>query len=353
MEQQIEEEALQLAETFAHSKGQPIDPALFIRNSVANVICAAVFGFRFSVEDQDFLQMLEAIQFVLTFSASFVYVLYELFPRLMDLLPGPHKKSFLYREAVLSFAKKVIEKHREHQALHDPQDYIDFYLLQMEKSVKDPNSTYNEENLAQCILELLMAGSDTTSTTLQWALLLMVNHPDIQEKVHKEIEDVLGSSQSFSYQHVKKLPYTNAVIHEIQRTQYILLFGVSRQCAKDVNMFGYFIPKGTYIVPDLHSVLQDPELWEASEVFNPNRFLDKDGKFMKREAFLPFGTGSRSCLGQQLAEIELFIFFTSLMRAFKFQLPEGVKELSKKPIIGVTTPPSPYELCAVPRCSAS
>uniref|UniRef100_A0ACB8FCC9 Uncharacterized protein n=2 Tax=Sphaerodactylus townsendi TaxID=933632 RepID=A0ACB8FCC9_9SAUR len=269
----------------------------------------------------------------------------------MKRVPGTTKKVLSCAEAVRSFARQEIEKHKGHHAVYEPQDFIDFYLLQMQKSKNDPNSTYNEDNLIHSIFDMFIAGSDTIALTLRWALLLMANHPDIQEKVHKEIEDVLGSCQAFTYQDQKKLNYTNAVIHEIQRSRYILYVGLPRRSTKDVNMLGFFIPKDTVVVGDLRSVLLDPKQWETPEAFNPNHFLDKDGTFVEKEAFLPFGAGARICPGEQLARMELFIFFTSLMRAFTFQLPEGVKELDTDPLIGLSLVPRPYKICAVPRSS--
>ncbi|KAM3834581.1 cytochrome P450 2J5-like [Vipera latastei] len=348
IEHQIEDTAQTLVETFTKTKGQPFDPSIPITSAVSNVICALSFGQQFAPEDENFQKLIQALETIVKFSGSFFHAMFAMFPQLMIYFPGPHKNALDAVDVIVSFAKQEVEKHKESSSLHEPQDFIDHYLLQMEKSRNDPNSTYNEDNLAQCIVDFFGAGTETNLATLMWALLLLTNHPDIQEKVQKEIEEAFSSSASISYQDRKKLPYTNAVIHEIQRVKYALLFGAARQSTKDVMMKGYHIPKGTKILPDLRSVLLDPEQWETPEEFNPNHFLDKDGKFIEREEFLSFGIGERACVGEQLARIEIFIFLTSLLRAFSFRLPEGVKELNEAPIVNVTVHPNPYKLCAIP-----
>ncbi|KAL8188157.1 UNVERIFIED_CONTAM: hypothetical protein K2H54_062227 [Gekko kuhli] len=280
---------------------------------------------------------------------SMMAELYDLFPWIMKHVPGAHKRAIAARNFVADFALKEVQKHRVHQVLYEPLDFIDYYLLQMEKCRRDPTSTYNEETLVQCIADLFAAGTDSTTNTLHWAFLLMANYPDVQEKVQKEIDNVFGYSQLYSYQDRRNVPYTNAVIHEIQRSRYILLFGIPRRCSKDVNVFGFFIPKGATVITDLRSVLLDPKKWETPEKFNPNHFLDKDGHFVENEAFLPFGAGARVCVGEQLASTELFILFTRMLREFTLQPPEGVKKISEETIVRFTTTPHPYKICAIPR----
>ncbi|KAM6441977.1 cytochrome P450 2J5-like [Liasis olivaceus] len=396
MESQIQEEAQQLVEFFAEIKGQPFDPSLPIMKSVCNVICAAAFGHLFSVEDKDFLELMKAIQMILEFLGTFYYLFYAGFPCIMKHLPGPHQAALSAGNSVVSFAKKEIKQHKENQNLHEPQDFIDFYLFQMDKSTDDPNSTYDEDNLAQCIADLFVAGTDTTSASLQWALLLMANHLEIQDKVYMELEEVFGSCHSIYYEDRKRMPYTNAVIHKIMRRQILparesaekiiserprsmmvacvqLLAkscgpeGKGRDCqvmhalltsrVDYCNALYMGLPlenirklqMGATIIPDLRSVLLDPEHWETPEEFNPNHFLDKEGHFVLKEAFLPFGAGARSCLGELLAKIEFFNIFTSLLRQFRLEPPEGVEKLSEESVIGLTVHPSPYKICALPR----
>uniref|UniRef100_A0A674J874 Cytochrome P450 family 2 subfamily J member 2 n=2 Tax=Terrapene triunguis TaxID=2587831 RepID=A0A674J874_9SAUR len=349
LEHRIQEEACHLVEDLMSERGQPLDPTVSFSQALANVICAVVLGHRFSIDDETFRQLLKANACLLSDSGFLSKKLNNTFPWIMDHLPGPRKELLSCQRFLYCFAKEEIRRHEESGVPDEPQDFIDFYLAQMVKSKDDPSATFDEGNLIQVVLDLFIAGTESTATTLRWALISLVLHPDVQEKVQKELDAVLGPSQLICYEDRKNLPYTNAVIHEIQRYNCIAPVGVPRQCVKDTTLLGLPVPKGTVILPNICSVLSDPEQWETPRQFNPTHFLDKDGNFMSREAFLPFSAGHRVCLGERLARTELFIFFTNLLRAFTFRLPEGVKEINTESILGGLLQPHPYKICAVPR----
>ncbi|RXN24292.1 Cytochrome family subfamily polypeptide 24 [Labeo rohita] len=176
----------------------------------------------------------------------------------------------------------------------------------------------------------------------------MIKYPEIQAKVQEEIDRVVGGSQQPSLSDKDNMPYTNAVIHEIQRIGNIIPINVVRATVEDTQIGEYSIPKGTIVTGSLTSVLFDESEWETPHSFNPGHFLDAEGKFRRRDAFLPFSLGKRVCLGEQLARMELFLFFSSLLQRFTFSPPAGV-EPSLDFKLGATHCPKPYELCAVPR----
>lgn len=348
LEKYIEIEANFLCDAFKDEQGRPFDPHYTLTNAVSNIISSVVFGHRFEYSDPGFRQVLELDNEAVILAGSLRTQLFDVFPGLMKHLPGPHQTVHSNYRKILTFLKKEIEKHREEWNPEDPRDYIDVYLSEMEKRKEDPQAGFNTETLLVCTLDLIEAGTETTATTLRWALLYMLHYPEIQEKVQAEIDRVIGQSRQPTMADRPNMPYTDAVIHEVQRMGNIAPLGFPKMASKDTTIGGYFIPKGTAVTTMLSSVLFDKNEWATPGVFNPQHFLDSDGKLVKRDAFLPFSAGKRVCLGEHLAKMELFLFFSSLLQRFTFApVPGEMPNLEG--VMGFTYSPEEFRFLAEPR----
>ncbi|XP_051803071.1 cytochrome P450 2J4-like isoform X15 [Acanthochromis polyacanthus] len=343
----IQQECRYVTEAVADEQGKPFDARKLINNAVSNIICCLVFGHRFEYTDKQYQAILQGFYESARLQGSMFVQVYNTVPWLMKWLPGPHQKLFSLLKEIIAFVETEIKEHRETLNPSSPRDYIDSFLIEMGDN-EDKDAGIDIKNLCYCTLDLFGAGTETTATTLHWGLLYMIHYPDIQKRVQAEIDAVIGSSRQPSMTDRENMPYTDAVIHEIQRMGNIVPLNVAHMATKDTTLDKYTIPKGTMILATLNSVLHDESMWETPHSFNPQHFLDQDGKFRKREAFLPFSAGKRVCLGEALARMELFLFFTAFLQRFSFSAPPGEKP-SLEFKLGLTHCPKPYRLCATPR----
>ncbi|KAM6471610.1 cytochrome P450 2C14-like [Liasis olivaceus] len=327
MSERVQEEALCLAEEVATTKGQPFDPRRRLTSAVSNVICAVVFGNRFDYKDQIFIENQQIIESQIRFFNSFLGLVYNTVPKIMDYLPGQHKKRFADAEKVCDYIREKVEFHRKTLDPQNPRDYIDCFLIRLEKEQNSSEVIYTPEHLVSVVFGLFFAGTITTSQALLYSLLAMAKLPHIQAKVQQEIDEVVGANRTPSMEDRLKMPFTNAVVHEVQRYQKGSLEFFPRATTCDTTFRGYNIPKYTAVTPMLSSVHFDPLHWETPEKFNPDHFLDEKGQFRKRDAFMPFSAGKRACPGEALARMELFLFFSTLLQKFTFHLVGDTKDM--------------------------
>ncbi|XP_062414033.1 cytochrome P450 2K1-like [Pungitius pungitius] len=350
-ENKIIEEVQYLIDVFERHEGQPFSTAKSINNAVSNIISSIVFGSRFEYSDEEFTLMITRANDNFRLLGSSSLQLYNMFPWIFQ---WARNRRHLKRNVAENRKqmKRLIGRLQGTLNVEMCRGFVDTFLAHRQKleDLKITDAHYDIENLVSTTANLFVAGTDTTGTTLRWILLLMAKYPQIQDQVQAELSRVVGDRQVRAEDR-KNLPFADAVIHETQRFANILPISVPHQTSTDVTFQGHFIRKGTPVFPLLTSVLWDESEWESPHTFNPAHFLDKDGKFVKRDAFMAFSAGRRACPGEGLAQMELFLFFTSLVQRFSFTPPPGVKEddLDLTPALSFTRTPSPHELCAISR----
>ncbi|XP_063173324.1 cytochrome P450 2K1-like isoform X1 [Candoia aspera] len=351
IEDKIIEECGVLAKTIETYAGKPFEITTIMTAAVSNIIVSILLGKRYDYEDATFLRLLKLMRENVRLAATPVVLFYNMFPMLGFLLDSC-KKVMNNMNELHDFIQTTFIKYLKDLDENDQRNFIDSFLVrQREENMKMTNGEYfHNENLKALVANLFAAGTETTGSTLRWAILLMVKYPEIQRKVQEEIAKVIGDLQPRT-DHRARMPYTDAVIHEVQRFADIVPTNVPHATTRDITFKGFFIPKGMHIVPLLTSVLHDESQWEKPHEFYPEHFLDSEGQFVKKAAFLPFSAGRRVCIGENLAKMELFLFFASLLQRFTFQPPAGTPkdDLDLTPVVGFITPPMPYKTCAVLR----
>ncbi|XP_069832065.1 cytochrome P450 2C14-like [Dendropsophus ebraccatus] len=347
IEDKIIEEAECLVQKFRSYEGKPFDILTSINAAVANIIVSILHSHRFDYEDPTIQRIMTLTNENTRLSGTPWVRLYDSFPTLMSWLPGPHRTIFENITEFQAFLKTTFTKQKKELDVNNQRNLVDAFLAKQQEGKPESTEYYHNDNLTVLVGNLFAAGMETTSTTLRWGLLLMMKYPEIQQKVHNEIERVIGSAQP-QMEHRKQMPYTDAVIHEIQRLGDIVPTNVPRATSQDVTFRGYFIPKGTVVFPLLHSIFREKSFFQKPYEFYPEHFLDSKGNFKKSEAFMPFSIGKRSCAGKTLAKMELFLFFTTLLQNFTFKpVPGAILDLT--PRVGITNAPKPFEICAISR----
>ncbi|XP_067317000.1 cytochrome P450 2G1-like [Anolis sagrei] len=348
--ERIQEEAQFLLEEFRKTKEKPFDPTYFLSRAVSNVICSIVFGDRFDYEDKEFQALMEMMNNSFRELSTSWSQLYDMYENLLKYFPGPHTKIYDILEDMIRFIAKKVKKNKDTFDPNYPRDFIDCFLAQMEKEKDKASSEFNDRNLLLTTLNLFFAGTETVSSTLRYGFLFLMKHPEVQAKVHEEIDRVIGHNRVPNIEDRSQMPYMDAVIHEIQRCSDLLPMDVAHRVICDTEFRGYLIPKGTEIYPVLSSVLHDPKMFKRPFAFYPENFLDENGRFKKNDAFVPFSSGKRICLGEALARMELFLFFTTILQSFQLKSLVPPEDINTSPQeSGFATIPPFYQLSVIPR----
>ncbi|XP_055336980.1 cytochrome P450 2J4-like [Paramacrobiotus metropolitanus] len=357
MQETILHEADELITAFrrhcpAPSEGQssrPFNPRNTLANASANVISSVLMGNNFQQGDTDFHalsdDLTEAIKKVMISQQARAFPLLRLFvSRRLKTAYNTFRRTF-------AFLKSIVEEHVERHQPGMPRDFVDdwFDKAADEASKAGDKAVFRAERLPKVLMDLFIGGFETTTTAFQWIFLMLLHNPDVQTKIHEEMDRVLGSRSSTSGQQVTleqrdALVYTEAVILETLRKYPLIPFAVPHMCTQTTKLGDYTIPQGTQVMLHLFSIHHDPALFPEPERFLPERFLGADGRLTVPEQFVPFSAGRRSCIGEQLARKELFLFFANIMLNFSIHPPAAGELPSLNENDGIVMYPDPYEI---------
>ncbi|KAL3884073.1 hypothetical protein ACJMK2_030295 [Sinanodonta woodiana] len=350
-EQNILAEVHILLEMVRSTQGHPFDIKKMLRLCVSNVMCGIVFGKRFNHDDRKFFTIIHNFDED-SKALGNASVLMNCFP-FLHYLPGDifNSRMLMSHHAIyLEFFDEIYTAHEATLDRENIRDFMDMYILEMKECVESgKENSHSKMQLAALVGDLFGAGTETTMTTMLWTILYLVCYPDVQEKCFRELETVIGLDQFPTMAHKMELPYIEATIMESLRISHATPFAVPHAVQKDTIFKGKRIPKESIILINLDSIFHDNIIFNKSEQFQPERFLDADGKVQRPEEFIPFSTGRRMCLGEKVAKMELFIFITAIIQKFRFLPQEGLPLPSLKGELGITYTPQTFKIRAIPR----
>lgn len=315
--------------------GQALDTVPLLSTAVSNVICQMVFGTRLASEDPEFGRILDMFQRITQSqnnrTRSMVFQLhqgyYAKFAPLLRLVMALRRKQINIFAELISFCRKQLDKHKaELGSPEHPRDYIEAFLHQQ---ASNP-SEFNDVRLSLAVLDLFLAGTDTTSQTLRWAILFLIENPTVEKKLANEIRSVVGTDRPVSVKDRSQLNYTQAVVDEVNRMACLAQLGVAHRCTEAAKVCGYDIPQDALVVFNIYNIHNSTDHFPEPQRFRPERHMDADGRYSPNEHLVTFGIGKRACLGESLARMELFLFLANLVQRFAFKLdPSETRSLSE------------------------
>ncbi|XP_046554014.1 cytochrome P450 1A5-like [Haliotis rubra] len=274
---------------------------------------------QFSSDNEEFLNVCKALDiFSQETGNGFAE---DVFPPLRLYPTAKFRKFMKLNDEMLDFMYKRINAHRETFIADAQRDFTDAMLIAQKEAEEEEDQELLEQitntHLGQTVSDVFGAGLDTSRQTLYWTVQYLAAYPEVQAKLHAEVDRVLGERRVPMLSERHKLPYTEAVLYESMRKGTVAPLSLPHSTTCDTTVAGYEIPKGTMVFANIFAIHHDPRHWKEPEVFNPERFLDDSGRFApKSESWMPFSVGKRACMAEALAKPELHVVLASLHEVF-------------------------------------
>ncbi|CAI9111862.1 OLC1v1012191C1 [Oldenlandia corymbosa var. corymbosa] len=228
-----------------------------------------------------------------------------------------------------AFLNTILEEHKIN-GQRVQEGHVDFLstLISLKDNVDGEGGTLTDTEIKALLLDLFTAGTDTSSSTVEWAIAELIRNPKLLAQAQKELDDVVGLGRLVSEGDLARLPFLQAIIKETFRLHPSTPLSLPRMAAESCEINGYFIPKGSTLLVNVWAIARDPEMWADPLEFRPERFLpggEKPSVDIKGNDFevIPFGAGRRICAGMSMGLRVVQFLTATLIHAFDWDLPDG------------------------------
>ncbi|MET7509458.1 cytochrome P450 [Streptomyces albidoflavus] len=182
------------------------------------------------------------------------------------------------------------------------------------------------EQLHHEVLNICVGAYETTTNTLAWAFYLLARHPEVEGKLHAELDEVLGDRTVPDFEDLPKLKYTRMIVDEVLRI-YSPAYQLMRHTSEEDVIDGYRVPAGSQVLVNSYLLHRHPDFWDDPERFQPERFSAEEIAKRPKHAYVPFGSGPRVCLGKHFALTEICLALATVARKYRLVTPEGAPEV--------------------------
>ncbi|XVF71421.1 hypothetical protein PTKIN_Ptkin12aG0035900 [Pterospermum kingtungense] len=228
------------------------------------------------------------------------------------------------------FLQKLVDEHKNNRQQNNMIDH----LLSLQES--EPQY-YTDEIIKGLMLVIILAGTDTSAVTIEWAMSNLLNHPEVLSKAKAEIDVQIGQENLIDEHDVSKLHYLQSIILETLRLYPAAPLLVPHMPSSDCTIAGYDVPRGAIILVNAWAIHRDPKLWDDPMSFKPERFENDEKSNEYSHKLMPFGLGRRACPGANLAQRMVGLTLGSLIQCFEWERIDG-KEIDMSEGKGTTMP---------------
>ncbi|CAK9154814.1 unnamed protein product [Ilex paraguariensis] len=243
---------------------------------------------------------------------------------------GLEKRMLKLRRKADVFLQGLIDEHQNKQGLSYSQEGRTNTMIDNMLSLQDSEPEfYSDDIIKGIILILLTAGTDTSAVTIEWAMSLLLNHPDVLKKARFELDNYASQDRLIDEPDLSKLPYLQSIVNETLRMFPPVPLLSPHESSADSTIGGYFIPRNTMLLVNAWAIHKDPQVWGDPQNFRPERFEDEDGEG-EAHMLIPFGLGRRSCPGAGLANRVVGLALGALIQCFEWErVSEELEDMSE------------------------